>query len=596
MTESRRIYSLVKDGCSTGSSSANDVVLNSRTQRRNWRCCHHSSSLSLASSLLRKKEALLTLFWSLVGFSVFHFAVKLNSVSYVPSSYRIVNAVGACVAALLGPLAGWLVEARFGRHKVTRCSLLLMWASVVVLNLLRVLKGVQVIHVNVPLQVTYSVLILVMLMGLAAFQSSLIQLGMDQLYDASSYEIVSYIILYAWTFSASEILVQLTQVCFCKEYFYLASLVLPTLLSLALCADFLFHQWLVKEPVPSRNPLLLIFKVLSFSVTNRYPRRRSSFSYWGSKRHSRLDLAKDCFGGPFTSEEVEDVKTFLRISIIIGILSILIGVLFHSSNAITKINYERGAEEGKLNCSSTFPFNATGECFQMLAVGNAGEMFVTVFLLLYDFLLLPLLWNCVSRLSILKKSGLGLAVMFTCLLCLLFLQLAKYLHHLHHLNHDAGPSNVISGSDMTTTAMTRRTDAPPTAATAVACLGVVQVSYQPGLIGPSLLAGIGESILLISCITFVSAQSPYAMRGVLFGMVCMGVVFSLFLVYTVISLVVLSLRVESLLQRCSLWFLLASTVVSAVLIAAFFCVSLCYKRRERDANLPSQQQNKEGHP
>ena len=129
------------------------------------------------------------------------------------------DAVGPCVAALLGPVAGWVVEARYGRHKVTRCSLLLMWGSIVILNLLRSLKGAQVISVNVSLQVTYSVLILAMLMGLAAFQSSLIQLGMDQLYDASSYEIVSYIILYAWTFSASEVLVQLTQVCFCKEYF-----------------------------------------------------------------------------------------------------------------------------------------------------------------------------------------------------------------------------------------------------------------------------------------------------------------------------------------------------------------------------------------
>ena len=47
------------------------------------------------------------------------------------------------------------------------------------------------------------------------------------------------------------------------------------------------------------------------------PVHRSAFSFSGARPPSRLNLTKKVHGGEFTSEEVEDVKTFLRLLVVL---------------------------------------------------------------------------------------------------------------------------------------------------------------------------------------------------------------------------------------------------------------------------------------
>ena len=61
------------------------------------------------------------------------------------------------------------------------------------------------------------------------------------------------------------------------------------------------------------NLFQLMWKVLKFAWKNRYPLNHSSFTYCEENTPSRLDLGKEQHGGPFTTEEVEDIKTFLRL-------------------------------------------------------------------------------------------------------------------------------------------------------------------------------------------------------------------------------------------------------------------------------------------
>ena len=44
-----------------------------------------------------------------------------------------------------------------------------------------------------------------------------------------------------------------------------------------------------------------------------YPERRSAFTHIDEERPTRMDYGKEKFGAPFTEEEVEDVKTVLRL-------------------------------------------------------------------------------------------------------------------------------------------------------------------------------------------------------------------------------------------------------------------------------------------
>ena len=61
------------------------------------------------------------------------------------------------------------------------------------------------------------------------------------------------------------------------------------------------------------NPFKNIYKVLKYSWKHKVPEHRSAFTYWEEDIARRTDLGKNKYGGPFTNEEVEDTKTFLRI-------------------------------------------------------------------------------------------------------------------------------------------------------------------------------------------------------------------------------------------------------------------------------------------
>ena len=54
-------------------------------------------------------------------------------------------------------------------------------------------------------------------------------------------------------------------------------------------------------------------KVLSFGWKHKNPVQRTAFAYNDDYILSRLDFAKERFGGPFTKEQVEDVKVVGRI-------------------------------------------------------------------------------------------------------------------------------------------------------------------------------------------------------------------------------------------------------------------------------------------
>ena len=70
------------------------------------------------------------------------------------------------------------------------------------------------------------------------------------------------------------------------------------------------------------NSLKQIHNVLSYVAQNKHPRQRSAATY--GELPSRFDLAKSRYGGPYSTEYVEDVKTFCRICLLL-----LVAALFN---------------------------------------------------------------------------------------------------------------------------------------------------------------------------------------------------------------------------------------------------------------------------
>ena len=161
---------------------------------------------------------------------------------------------------------------------------------------------------------TYKKIVIVLIslyaIGVGGFVANILQFGVDQLPDASTTEVTSFISWCAWSVIGSQFIIFLLT-CFCADYWLIGLLLACVSISLVLSSNFVFRNNLIKEPV-TQNPFTLIFKVVRYAIRNKRPRQRSAFTYYEDNLPSRIDFGKHKYGGPFTTEQVEDVKTFSR--------------------------------------------------------------------------------------------------------------------------------------------------------------------------------------------------------------------------------------------------------------------------------------------
>ncbi len=235
------------------------------------------------------------------------------------------------LSILAAPLAGWLADAKFGNYKVVRFGVWLLFVSAV-FNCFYYLI-VPFFGNTLVLRWFVFVIYVMFMIGGAGCSLALFQLGMDQMPDASSSSISSFI---TW-FVCSGILgayfgnFLIALLVFCLDislhsnYQQIWSLLVVLSLSCVLISDFcLSKNWLIIEP-KSPSSLKTIYQVLKFAAKHKTPLNRSALTYWEEDIPSRMDLGKSRYGGPFTTEQVEDVKTMFRI-FLVGLSLMVIGL------------------------------------------------------------------------------------------------------------------------------------------------------------------------------------------------------------------------------------------------------------------------------
>ena len=106
------------------------------------------------------------------------------------------------------------------------------------------------------------------------------------------------------------------------------------------------------------NPYKVVYKVLNFARKHKYPFQRSAFTYCDDELPSRIDFAKERFGGPFTTEQVQDVKTFLRILLVFVVLGTVFVLDVPTSNIVSFLFgiHISGEQSSALNHSCSFRF------------------------------------------------------------------------------------------------------------------------------------------------------------------------------------------------------------------------------------------------
>ncbi len=238
------------------------------------------------------------------------------------SLFATVSCIPVVVLVISIPLSGWLADSRFGNFKVFKAGAILMFVG-------NVLVSVCTLAVlNQPAEKSQGSLIIsatlgpfsnfISFVGGGACLVTMFQLGLDQMPDASSQNIMSYIAWYCTTlffgFWTSNMVCEILTNCI--DYTITTQIVgiHPVLcMCVVLVSLFIFSgKWLIIEPQSSHS-LKSIFNILKFAAKHKSPINRSALTYWEEKIPSRIDLAKSRYGGPFTLEQVEDVKIILRL-------------------------------------------------------------------------------------------------------------------------------------------------------------------------------------------------------------------------------------------------------------------------------------------
>ena len=499
---------------------------------------------------IKNRGAILILIWSYC-ISSLYFYISYNA--WKVYSYLVFAMVQIIVGFMI-PLAGWLADIRFGRYKMIRLSIGTMWissllltASLIILQSLDLHNLSKVLHLFLlPLGVGYS-----------SFQANVIQFGVDQLCDASSSEIKTFVTWYTWTLMSS--IATMTTACLyiSDEYKLLVPLLVCLQLTLAISLGILFNKVLIKEPV-TQNPFKTVYGVIKYALKHKSPTLRSAFTYTGEEDlPSRIDFGKSKYGGPFTTEQVEDVKTLFRV-----VLVFAVGCAFFGMTT-----------EGR-----SIPNNLRNLFIH--ALSHTPEYVFNNFYLITGLLLIPFYEVVVhplfhSRLPTLQ-SHVKFFIGFTLRIVSYAIMLALMTYARQHYAHITPSSNatlscMFSKSNDSLNFLSETLD------------------YRWLIILEALMA-ISDLLVSIGALEFYCAQVPYSMKGLVAGIFYGLVGFFMMLSQgLLLPFTMTSLEWGTGTLSCGFWYLLTLLIYLLIMMGASVIVMRWYKKRKREDVLPNEQ-------
>ncbi len=498
------------------------------------------------------------LFWEVCAvIIVFHF-YHVDNWIFSSSQYLTYFSVVFGVGILCVPLLGLLSDVVLGRYKTIKYSIIGMWLAILLNGIVEV---VYLIYGGSTDQNKNSVSNLILLVGVIASGSLLVnslQFGVDQLMDAPSRQITSFISWFTWCYYLSDILSVLILDCGCIGAF--STVFIAVIVTVALCADILYNKDLVKEPT-SRNPLKLIFKVLKYAATNKYPHARSAFSYWDQKK-SRINLSKSKYGGPFTHEEVEDVKTFFRMLWILLIGSFFVGyfIVYADTLKFEIGRFQHNGLAGIIHTAFRKPVSCR-DCLLVRSLFQASSLILLIGVPLFELLIYPILKNCFKfHCSMTMRFNLGM----------LFL----LLNQINYLGIDVAGSVMTDKENITLQCLldSKRVKLEEG-------LSTYTLSYR-WLYMPAPFSSLAYYLIFTSAMEFFSAQSPYSMKSFVMGLMYSSVAFSIAINVGLRHLYTFFPWSGS----CITLYYSVSALITIFLVIIFLILSKWYSRRRRRDN------------
>ena len=311
--------------------------------------------------------------------------------------------------------------------------------------------------------------------------------------------------------------------------FLIISLLCTLCTSVVLIVIFLLSlKWLIIEPI-SPQSLKIIYRVLKFAVKHKAPLNRSALTYWEEDIPSRIDLGKSKYGGPFTTEQVEDVKTILRLlAISLPFFFVVVSLTFHTFQFRSFNLYD--------SVQHSFSTDVTVLFTHSYSVHAILSTFV------FEFIIYPLVRNKLP--SILKRiTAVLLISAFVSFACLIY----DLVHYLSHSTETTGEWIVDS-----------------------LFLAMSSIQFR---------------VLLTSSLEFVCAQSPYNMRGLMVSFFVL-IAISLYVVGWNFGMYVNHSMCSQ--AWCSLLSFSVKTLTCFIGFLLFCVVARWYKMRVRDEDFSTQ--------
>ncbi|XP_064401299.1 solute carrier family 15 member 4-like [Halichondria panicea] len=271
-------------------------------------------------------------------------------------------------------------------------------------------------------EIVYCIVGCVFLVAMTCFVCTL-QLGLDQMPDASSSSITSFIAWFVFSTSAGRWIGEFLEFVLKGNCFGLVEVTITSIQLYSLCAalfaslilvlDLLFAKsWLIIEPNPPKS-FTLIYCVLKFAAKHKAPLNRSALTYWEEDVPSRMDLGKSRYGGPFTTEQVEDVKSILRLLAMSPPLWLIsFALAFNPTFHDAALQHRHIKFHNFTNCTSDMLFSFT----------YSGNLWSMIGILVNEFFIYPLFKDRLP--SILKR--IGVASFFSLVLSIGFIILESF--------------------------------------------------------------------------------------------------------------------------------------------------------------------------
>ena len=497
-------------------------------------------------------------------------------------SRKISYLIGIGLLLLLYPLVGHLTDVYLTRYRSLKWSfgILILVACLVIVFLVLIIATSSLQNIrNAQTEIGLIILFLVYTIGLGLFQANAIQFGLDQLLEAPTPKLISFIHWYYWAqnvgslalfYAAAGSTDLLSEVYIFTNgtinqvsngilggteflFLFFAMTVAATVVLIKLCIA-KKHFYIQKAGL---NPFLKMYKVLKYSWKHKVPEHRSAFTYWEEDIPRRIDLGKNKYGGPFTNEEVEDTKTFLRI---LPLLLCLFG--YHLAGD----GYSAPEQLLRTSCPSLPVL--------ILIVANPLHMSTLVSVVgipLYRLVIVKV-FPRVKNVRMLTKMWMGLY--------LSLLQVVLYI--IVVVNHDTTYWQQHHS-------VLNETQYLPIRQCSVIRTGCIFIYSSNSLdchqyndpvdntylwfIIPQLLNGLSSLLVSMTVFEFISAQAPRTTQGLLIGV--WYATFSIrYLVVGILNNLIIERRSWLIYEGVKGFLILVSIVL-------FSCVSRCYRYRQR---------------